>query len=165
MYFIILHYDFSKTDYFTITVCSLMVWYAKIPDNIQRVMSYWKTFLAYFRSPSILNVLQVETAMPGFLHTHYGAIRKSSCVNIRLSCHTTLSICRAFWNLPPSLLPVSLFFSSLFHPYLCQLCLSSLVCIDLWLRDLEIWGTVIWLPVTAGRCEEQTIPKQTPKPI
>lgn len=65
-----------------------MVWYAKIPDNIQRVMSYWKTFLAYFRSPSILNVLQVETAMPGFLHTHYGAIRKSSCANIRLSCHT-----------------------------------------------------------------------------
>lgn len=134
-------------------------WYPIIPDNIRRAVSHFKIVLSYFGSPSMLKVLQVETAMPGFLRSHYGAIRKTSFANKRLSCHSTFSICRASWNLPPS---VSLFcllsLSSLSLPTV-----SSLVCIDLWLRVLEIWGTVIRLAVTAGRCEEQTSPKTNPK--
>lgn len=92
-----------------ITMWSLMAWYPKIPDNIQWVVSHFKTFLGYFRGPSILNVLQVETAMPGFLHAHYGAIRKKK-LHQGSAVTALFPICRASWNLPPSLLPVSLFF-------------------------------------------------------
>lgn len=46
--------------------------------------------------------------------------------------------------------------SSLFHRYRTLFVLSS-VHWSLWFRDLEIWGTVIWLAVTASRCGEQTM--------
>lgn len=57
---------------------------------------------------------------------------------------------------PASPLLVSPSFSSLFHRYRNLFVLSD-VHWSLWFRDLEIWGTVIWLAVTAGRCEEQTM--------
>lgn len=142
-----------------------MAWYPRIPDNIQWVVSDFKPLWHISGAHLCWMCYKFKRQCQDFGTLTVEQKGKTSCANIRLSCHSAFSICCGAWNLPPSLLPVSLFFSSLFHPHLCQLRLSSLVCINLWLRDLEIWGAVIWLAVTAGRCEEQTTPKQTPKPI